>query len=46
MNQNFRDYQNVNKEVGIGLSQYPTGIYIINIIVDGKRLSPKKAIRG
>ena len=39
-------YQDVNKEVRIDLSQYPAGIYIINIIADGKRLSPKKAIRG
>lgn len=39
-------FQNVNKQVGIDLSQYPAGIYIINIIADGKRLSTKKAIRG
>ncbi|WP_298556064.1 carboxypeptidase-like regulatory domain-containing protein [uncultured Algibacter sp.] len=39
-------YQNVNNKISIDLSQNPIGIYIINIIADGKRLSPKKAIRG
>lgn len=34
------------KNIEIDLSNYPAGIYIINIIADGKRLSPKKAIRG
>ncbi|MDB2462972.1 carboxypeptidase-like regulatory domain-containing protein, partial [Algibacter sp.] len=35
-----------NKNLAIDLSKLPSGIYIINIIADGKRLSPKKAIRG
>ena len=40
------NYQNMSQQVSIDLSQYPPGIYIINIIADGKRLLPKKAIRG
>lgn len=35
-----------NKNIKLDLSSYPSGMYIINIIADGKRLSPKKAIRG
>lgn len=34
------------KNIEIDLSSYPSGIYIINIIADGKRLKPKKAIIG
>ncbi|MEP5339217.1 MAG: carboxypeptidase-like regulatory domain-containing protein [Algibacter sp.] len=40
------NHQNVNKNVDINLSQYPTGMYIINIIADGKHLPSKKAIIG
>lgn len=39
-------YQNVNQNVNIDLSQFPTGIYLINIIADGKRLGAKKAIKS
>ena len=36
--------QNINKTLKIDLSKYPTGLYIINTIADGKRLAVKKAI--
>jgi len=32
--------------MSLDLSQYPSGMYLINIIADGKPLSTKKAIRG
>ena len=36
--------QNINKTLKIDLSKYPTGLYIINTIAEGKRLAAKKAI--
>ena len=42
----INSYQNINKKVTIDLSQFPSGIYLVNIIADGKRLETKKAIRG
>lgn len=36
----------IHKKVMIDLSQYAPGIYIINIIADGKRLAAKKAVIG
>lgn len=39
-------HQNVNRTVDINLTEYPTGMYIINIIADGKHLTSKKAIIG
>ncbi|AUC83533.1 T9SS type A sorting domain-containing protein [Lacinutrix sp. Bg11-31] len=39
-------FQNVLNKVTIDLSQYPSGIFLINIIADGKQLPTKKAIRG
>ncbi|WP_055435124.1 T9SS type A sorting domain-containing protein [Lacinutrix algicola] len=39
-------FHNVLNKVTVDLSQYPSGIYLINIIADGKRLTVKKAIRG
>ena len=35
-----------NRILQVDLSSFPSGIYIINIIADGKRLMPKKAIVG
>jgi hypothetical protein len=40
------NHQNINRKIYIDLSQFPTGIYIISIIGDGKRLPAKKAIIG
>lgn len=40
------NHQNINKNLDINLSEYPTGMYIVNIIADGKRLPAKKAIIG
>ena len=42
----IEERQFAQKNIVIDLSSYPSGIYIINITADGKRLSPKKAIRG
>ncbi|WP_299098943.1 carboxypeptidase-like regulatory domain-containing protein [uncultured Winogradskyella sp.] len=39
-------HQKLDKNVEIDLSQYQSGIYIINIIADGNRLEPIKAVRG
>ena len=39
-------YQNSRSEITINLSQYPPGVYIVNIIADEKRLATKKAVRG
>lgn len=39
-------YQKFGEKVTINLSQFSTGIYIVNIIADGKRLEPIKAING
>jgi hypothetical protein len=39
-----RTHQKMNKTLEIDLSKYPTGLYIINTIADGKRLATKKAI--
>ncbi len=38
--------QKFGKKGTIDLSAYPTGIYIVNIIADGKRLEPIKAIKS
>ena len=38
--------QKLGKKIAIDLSQFSTGIYIINIIADGKRLEPIKAVKG
>ncbi|WP_405573302.1 carboxypeptidase-like regulatory domain-containing protein [Winogradskyella sp. Asnod2-B02-A] len=38
--------QKLGKKITIDLSQFSTGIYIINIIADGKRLEPIKAVKG
>jgi len=40
------NYQNVVEKVIMDMSQFPTGIYIINIIADGKQLDTKKAVIG
>ncbi|WP_299888905.1 T9SS type A sorting domain-containing protein [uncultured Lacinutrix sp.] len=37
-------FQNITNKVSVDLSNYPSGIYILNIIADGKVLSTKKAI--
>ena len=37
-------YQNINQEIRMDLSRYPTGIYLINIIADGQRLPVQKAV--
>lgn len=39
-------YQKIGEKVTIDLSQFSTGIYIVNIIADGKRLEPIKAVRS
>ncbi|MUU77839.1 carboxypeptidase-like regulatory domain-containing protein [Winogradskyella endarachnes] len=39
-------YQELDKNVVIDLSQFSSGIYIINIIAEGKRLEPIRAIRN
>ncbi|MFI1745181.1 carboxypeptidase-like regulatory domain-containing protein [Thalassobellus sediminis] len=41
-----QNYLNINKRLNIDLSQLPLGIYIINIIADGKQLPAKKAVIG
>lgn len=41
-----RSFQNINKQIEVNLSEFPTGIYIINTMADGKMLDTKKAIRG
>ncbi|WP_346881048.1 carboxypeptidase-like regulatory domain-containing protein [uncultured Algibacter sp.] len=40
------NYKNINNKINIDLSQYPSGLYIINIIADRKPLESKKAIIG
>lgn len=40
------NYQKNTKQLNVDLSQFPSGIYIINIIADGKQLPAKKAIIG
>ena len=42
----LNDYKQINKTVNIDLSNQPAGIYIINILADGKQLPAKKAIIG
>lgn len=37
-------YQDLFENIELDLSNCPSGIYIINIIADGERLTPKKAI--
>lgn len=39
-------YQKFDKNLNIDLSQYASGIYIVNIIADGRRLEPIKAVRN
>jgi len=41
-----QQYQNKVQNIGIDLSTYPQGMYIINITADGKHLATKKAIIG
>ena len=43
--QNFT-HQKFGKKVSVDLSEFPTGIYVINIIADGKRLEAMKAVKG
>lgn len=38
-------YQKNNRHLNVDLSQFSTGIYIVNVIEDGKRLKAVKAIR-
>ncbi len=42
----IKSFRNGNKRLEIDLSPYPTGMYIVNTMVDGKRLPTKKAIVG
>ncbi|WP_397363643.1 carboxypeptidase-like regulatory domain-containing protein [Olleya sp. R77988] len=42
----LNSFQNVNKKVSLDLSEFTSGIYIINIIADDKKLPAKKAIVG
>lgn len=39
-------HQKLSKKVTIDLSQFSTGIYVVNILADGKRLEPIKAVKG
>ena len=39
-------HQKFGKKVTIDLSQFSTGIYVVNIVADGKRLEPIKAVKG
>ena len=39
-------HQKFGKKVTVDLSQFSTGIYVVNIVVDGKRLEPIKAVKG
>jgi len=39
-------YDQPNERVILDLSRFPTGIYIMNTIADGKRLSAQKVIRS
>ncbi|NRD23267.1 carboxypeptidase-like regulatory domain-containing protein [Winogradskyella litoriviva] len=39
-------FQKFGSKIDIDLSEYSTGIYIVNIIADDKRLEPIKAIRN
>ncbi|RED43238.1 putative secreted protein (Por secretion system target) [Winogradskyella eximia] len=39
-------HQKLGKKVTIDLSQFSTGIYVVNIVTDGKRLEPIKAVKG
>ena len=41
-----RTYQNTQTAISLDISSQRTGIYLINIIADGKRLPTQKAIRG
>lgn len=42
---NARSYSYPNKRLQIDLTQHTSGIYIINIVADGKRLPAQKVIR-
>lgn len=39
-------YQKFGEKITINLSQFSTGIYIISIVADGKRLEPSKAVKS
>ncbi len=39
-------FQNTNSNITLDLSSVKTGVYLINMIADGKRLPTQKAIRG
>ena len=39
-------YQNINKNITVNLSRFPTGIYLIHTVADGKTLETKKAIKS
>lgn len=41
-----RNHAAISNTISIDLSGYPTGIYLVNIIADGKRLPTQKAIRN
>ena len=41
-----QSYISTSNQISIDLSRYPTGIYIINTMADGKRLPTQKVIRG
>lgn len=42
----YKSYQRLNSKICLDLSSYPSGIYIINIVANGKRLPIRKAIKG
>lgn len=41
-----RTLQNTNSSITLDLTSVKTGVYLINMIADGERLSTQKAIRG
>ena len=43
---NVKDYTYPNKRLQIDLSNNASGIYIVNILADGKRLPTQKVIRN
>ena len=42
----IKSFRNPNRRLKIDLSRYPTGMYIVNTMADGKTLPVKKAIVG
>jgi len=40
-----KNYQNINQELSLDLSRYPTGMYLINLIADGERLPAQKVVK-